>query len=73
MHIRFKNILLPLSVVGVIITLSVIANQAQNTSEPVINSAGIHLPPDAAPVEHQVLTRFELDNRYMDQATAISK
>ncbi len=73
MPVRFKNILLPLWVAGAIITLSVIANQAQNASEPVINSVGIQLPPDAAPVEHQVLTRFELDNRYMDRATAISK
>ena len=73
MHIRFKNVLLPLSLIGAIITLSVIANQAQNTSEPVINSVGIQLPPDAAPVEHQVLTRFELGNQYMDRATAISK
>ena len=35
-----------------------------------VNSAGVPLPPDAAPPAYQVLRTFELNNRYMDRATS---
>ena len=45
------------------------ANSEHGISERV-NSAGVTLPPDAAPTSLQILRTFELNNRYMDRATS---
>lgn len=42
--------------------------QAQDEMGPYTNSVGVHLPADAAPPDAQVLTTFELNNRFMDHA-----
>lgn len=49
------------------------ATESDRASGPVVNSVGVSLPADAAPLEHQVMTRFELDNQYMDRATGTYK
>ena len=49
-------------------TITVVAMQAQDEMGPYTNSVGVHLPADAAPPDDQVLTTFELNNRFMDHA-----
>lgn len=39
-------------------------------SESRVNSVGVLLPPDAAPLEYQVFTSFKAENRYLDMATS---
>lgn len=49
-------------------TVTVFAIKTTDKPGPYINSAGVRLPPDAAPPEFQTLTTFELNNRFMDHA-----
>jgi oligopeptide transport system substrate-binding protein len=51
-----------------LLTITVGAMQGQDEAGPYVNSVGVHLPPDAAPPDAQVLTTFELNNRFMDHA-----
>jgi len=51
-------------------TVVLVAGQDRTAPQPVVNSVGVTLPPDAASLEHQSLTVFELDNRYMDRAVS---
>ena len=49
------------------LALSVWASMSDQTAGPVINSVGIQLPADAAPLEYQVLQTFQESFKYMDQ------
>lgn len=69
---KFFHICLLVSV-SAVCTVTLLTYQGSHARVPLINSVGVQLPPDAAPLEHQVLTRFELDNQYMDRATGTYK
>ena len=56
--------------VMVVSVVTVIALQEQEVTGVYINSVGVRLPPDAAPLEYQVFTSFKPENRFLDMATS---
>ena len=63
---RAIALLLPVSFFALTVAL---AARVPAQSAPLVNSAGVTLPPDAAPLTMQHLRTFELNNRYMDRTT----
>jgi len=56
--------------VMVLSVVTVIALQEQKVTGVYINSVGVSLPPDAAPLEYQAFTSFKPENRFLDMATS---
>lgn len=52
---------------GAGLALGVRASMDDQANTPIINSVGVTLPPDAAPLEYQVLRTFQENFKYMDQ------
>lgn len=66
---RYRGVIaLAILAMGLVAAVTVYARQMAIPVGRYVNSVGVRLPKDAAPPDAQILTTFELNNRFMDHA-----